>query len=275
MEMVQTRLSALFLSAALLVSCGDAKDISWSKISVDGRITGVTAVEGTEVGRFLGSFADSVYTAPSGRSFAGGTTPAVAKLLIDVQPEMAYLKEIIGWSPVYMPRGGQNREIGVWASTMLKQSVEKFSGTVTDIAIVNSGGIRVDMPDGNVLLDDIVAMFPFHNYSVLVCLKGKDLRKSLELALTSKKFKLVGAERNAYTGELSVNGKPLADNRTYKVASIDFLLDGGDGMYLRDNALKIKSFPVLIKNVATEYVKGRYQQGMDIFGETINRREEK
>ena len=48
-----------------------------------------------------------------------------------------------------------------WFVDILMAKVEKLSGKKVDIGIANFGGIRVDMPQGDIILDDMLSMFPF------------------------------------------------------------------------------------------------------------------
>lgn len=65
---------------------------------MDGHRTGVSIPAADNIAEALGVVSEGVYTAPNGRVFKGGCTPEVAALLIDVQPEMAALKEVVGYS---------------------------------------------------------------------------------------------------------------------------------------------------------------------------------
>ena len=52
----------------------------------------------------LGSVEGADYHAPNGAEFQDGCTPAVARLLIEAQPSMRELKQVIGYSPKALMR---------------------------------------------------------------------------------------------------------------------------------------------------------------------------
>ncbi|PRH84720.1 bifunctional metallophosphatase/5'-nucleotidase [Labrys okinawensis] len=118
--------------------------------------------------------------------------------------------------------------------------------TGADCAIINGGGIRANKvyPAGAKLTRrDILSELPFGNTTVLVELKGADIKAALEngvsqlqnyagrfpqvsgLAITVDARAPVGARVTS----VSVNGEPLDPVRRYKLASNNFMLAGGDG----------------------------------------------
>ena len=59
-----------------------------------------------------------------------------------------------------------------------------------------------------------------------------------------------------------INGKPIKDDKIYKVATIDFLLDGGDNVYALKYASKViktekKLMDVYIDHIKSETAKGK------------------
>lgn len=115
-----------------------------------------------------------------------------------------------------------------------------------DIAITNGGGIRgnKEYPAGTKLTRrDVLSELPFGNKTVLVALKGESLLKLLENGVAQVEE---GAGRFPQVSGLSVDvdlrrpagsrviavrvgGKALDQQATYKVATNDFMLRGGDG----------------------------------------------
>ena len=108
-----------------------------------------------------------------------------------------------------------------------------------DLAITNTGGIRVDIAKGDVLLDDIVSMLPFANYLCYVQIPGSELRGVFEF-MAEKGVQCISGARLVIKDKKLVSavigGEPLDDERLYGVATIDFLLDGGDGYKLARGA---------------------------------------
>jgi 2',3'-cyclic-nucleotide 2'-phosphodiesterase (5'-nucleotidase family) len=115
-----------------------------------------------------------------------------------------------------------------------------------EVGLTNGGGIRGDRryEAGTVLTrKDVLTELPFGNVTVLVELKGADLRAALEngvsqVAEKAGRFPQVSGLAFTYDAarpagdrvvEVEVGGQPLDDARTYKVATNDYMLSGGDG----------------------------------------------
>jgi 2',3'-cyclic-nucleotide 2'-phosphodiesterase (5'-nucleotidase family) len=135
-----------------------------------------------------------------------------------------------------------------------------------DIGVVNFGGIRVDMPKGNVILDDMLSMFPFKNQLAYVEHSGKQIRNILE-SMAARRFQVLGGVRVvADDGKLisaEIGGEPLQDDKIYGLATISFLLDGGDGLTLGHEARSVTIFEevdvidAILEHVHAETAAGR------------------
>ena len=232
----------IILVAGLALLCSCSHCFKWEKFDIDGHRTGVGVPTATNAAEVIGVVEDGVYTAPNGKVFEGGSTPEVARLLLEVQPSMARLKEVVAYAPEPMIKHKPEDPLCNFIADRLFADVSALvapSGRKVDVAFTNRGGIRQDIPQGEVLLDDIVSMLPFANYLCYVQLEGRDLRGIFEYMaengiqavsgarIVIKDKKLVSAE---------VGGKPIDDDRLYGLATIDFLLDGGDGYKIARNA---------------------------------------
>ena len=103
---------------------------------------------------------------------------------------------------------------------------------------MNKGGIRQPMPKGDVTEGLMGSMFPFDNRFMVVEIKGSDLLEALRMMATrggdalSKEFKVefTGNEEKARIVSAKLNGKKIDPNKTYRIGSIDYLINGGDHM---------------------------------------------
>ena len=238
--MVKAKVTAAFFALALLAACSGGYGFKWQKHVMDGSRTGVKSPSADNVPQALGVVEDGAYISPNGRRFVAGNTRAVAEALIGVQPEMARLKEVIAYAPEDLYRS-KTRECALFDFVVdrLAADVAEVTGRRVDFGFTNTGGIRVDIPAGDVLLDDLVSMLPFKNYLTWVELKGSDIRAALEYMAETKPQCISGGRLVIKGGKLlsaEIGGEPLDDDRWYGVATIDFLLDGGDGYKLARGA---------------------------------------
>ena len=104
-----------------------------------------------------------------------------------------------------------------------------------DIALINSGSLRGQLPGGKVTLGNIYEFFPFDNLIILTTLSGKDLKNILELSASRKgegaflqisKDCIINFDSNGKLLESYIKGKPINDNEKYVVAVADYIFNG-------------------------------------------------
>lgn len=102
-----------------------------------------------------------------------------------------------------------------------------------DMSLLNFGGIRSQIPAGDVRVADIYDVSPFENTLVFLQIKGSELRKAL-MRFTDKKNEpmagVVMTYRNGKPVKILVGKEPLDDNRLYTMVTLDFIAKGGDGI---------------------------------------------
>lgn len=254
------------LMIALLALSGCKTGMTWQKYAINGSRTGVSMPTADNVADAIGvvDAKTGAYTAPNGKVFKNGATPRVAALLIDAQPAMKEVKEVIAYSPRAMRAHAPESELSNFVADFIREETSKLVKLPVDFAISNFGGIRVDMPEGDVTLDDIRSMFPFNNKLCYVELKGEDLLKLLN-QLAEQKMQCVSGVRmvisNNKLESAEIGGKPIDPNKSYGVATVDFLLDGGDEISVARNARKLIQTDTIIGKAIEAYIRNLTAQG--------------
>ena len=249
-------LALLLLAPSLLPAQG--VEISWGKDIIDGHRTGVVASNAANVEESMGTVSGGKYYAPNGRVFRKGTVRDVARIMLDAQPAMAKVKQVIGYSTEEMIRKSPECPLYDWFIDELMRATADSTGKKIEIGFTNRGGVRTEMPKGEIFYDDIMSMFPFKNNLCYVALKGRDVKALLDqMAIT--KFLIIGGmnvvAKNGKIVSATVNGEPLDEDRIYGIATINFLLNGGDGFYIGKNAVEIIPCNGWIYDTMIKYVK--------------------
>lgn len=140
----------------------------------------------------------------------------------------------------------------------------------TDVAIQNGGGIRQNIPKGDLSLYKINEAFPFVNYVISVEMTGKDIKKALEHGIEKYPsgwnggFPQVSGMRYEFDAsktsgkrliKVYVGDAQIDENKTYTVATNDYLYQGGDGYDVIKNSKLVYNSGLLIKDVFTQYVE--------------------
>ena len=258
--------AALLLSSCFALSAQEV-EISWGKEKIDGHRTGVVASNASNVEESMGTVSGRTYYAPNGRKFRKGTVRDVAKIMLDAQPAMAKVKQVIGYSTEVMERTYPECALYDWYIDELMRATADSSGRKVDIGFANRGGVRIDMPKGEIFLDDIMSMFPFKNNLCYVALKGKDVRVLLD-QMASSTFQIIGGIKVvAKDGKIvsaTIDGEPLDDEKVYGVATLNFLLDGGDGYKVANNALELIRCNGWLYDTMIPYVKSLTAAGKPV-----------
>ena len=229
----------------LLISCPWAYSqelgLEWKADPVDGHRTGVVYAPASESSGSIGFFKGRTYVSPSGRHFRKGTVPRVARLMLESQDRISEIRQVVAYSEKAMTRNSYECALYDWYVDELMRAVQDSVGRRVHLGIANRRGVRGDIPEGPVMYSDLMTVFPFNNHICYLALKGSEIRSILG-RMASTEFQIVGgAKITAIDGgivSVEIDGEPLADDKVYGVATIDYLLDGGDGYRLAENALE-------------------------------------
>ncbi|MBA3459706.1 MAG: 5'-nucleotidase C-terminal domain-containing protein [Deltaproteobacteria bacterium] len=138
------------------------------------------------------------------------------------------------------------------------------------VALTNGGGLRADMPAGDLTYGRLYEAMPFDNRFALVDVKGSHLRSLVSTNLQrgggilswgglTAKGRCKGGKLDL---EVWVGGKPLDEARAYKLVTSDFLASGGDGLLgrLKLPAGAIKITDVIIRDSIADILRKKKGQ---------------
>lgn len=112
--------------------------------------------------------------------------------------------------------------------------------TGSDIALMNSSGIRANLKEGVIRWGDLYSVVPFSSKIVQLRFTGKQVQALLEQQFTNKHnimFQVAGLtyrwDNARSLGEkvvaIRINGQALEQDRFYTLATTDFMASGGSG----------------------------------------------
>lgn len=153
-----------------------------------------------------------------------------------------------------------------------------------DVAFVNGGGIRVSIKAGDITRNDILKVHPFGNALCVCEATGQQILDALELSVSSmpgeyggflqvsgltfevdtsipsgvkrdEKNMFVGVEGDRRVSNVLVGGEPIDPEKTYTVASHNYLLhNGGDGYTIFQNCTFTQESVMLDNQVLLTYI---------------------
>lgn len=225
-----------YIFVALLISC---KKDTWQLERVEGSQISITDSIETkmEIDSFIQPFRNHVnknldsvisYAVDTYSKSDGELNTAIGNLFADVIYEQT--------NPVFKMRTGKN----------------------IDMVLVNHGGIRAIISKGNITTRTAYEIMPFENSIVVVALKGSSVNELISYLLKARrahpisKLKiLVDDDFNLINA--SIKGEPIDLNKTYYVATNDYLYNGGDRMtfFQPNDSLYVMDYKV--RNALLDY----------------------
>jgi 2',3'-cyclic-nucleotide 2'-phosphodiesterase (5'-nucleotidase family) len=186
--------------------------------------------------------------------------PVVAAKVKLYQDRVApQIGEVVGRTKVRLTRDYRKESsLGAFVTDVMRE----VSGA--EIAITNAGGLRADLPEGNVTKGNVLDALPFVNSLVICEMTGEQIREVLEQGFTLERgMAQVSGLRAKYDMsrtagrrlvEVEIGGHPADDTRVYRVATNSFLAQGGD-LYTTFLKTKQSAQGKLLSEVVMDYFR--------------------
>lgn len=154
------------------------------------------------------------------------------------------MSPLVGRSAKYMKSHAPESELSNLLADIMVWAGTKY-GETPDVGIYNMGGIRAALPEGDVTFGDVTDIAPFENKICFMTLTGAQL-KILFQQMTQRGAGVSKGIEARYSADrklvsLSLNGEAVADDRNYRLATIDYLIQGNDGFMELRNATELVS----------------------------------
>lgn len=131
------------------------------------------------------------------------------------------------------------------ADLLLERAVTEMPDSVYPlICLVNIGGLRVDLPQGEVTVRKVFELMPFENELDIIKLSPQKMQEMIAYLkakggqpISGMNLKITSDDHECY-----ISGKPLKESQSYYVATSDYLADGGDSMdFFKEPEARIKT----------------------------------
>ncbi|MDO4496547.1 MAG: bifunctional UDP-sugar hydrolase/5'-nucleotidase [Bacteroidales bacterium] len=179
------------------------------------------------------------------------------------------MQKILGYTDVELTRNYAETTLGNFTTDALRDMYEIYYGRKADMALMNVGGMRNDIAKGAITLGDIYKVYPFENEICFLEIKGK----YIEQLLANRFLNFSGATAEVHSSKdgskfsmtnIHIDGKPIEKEKTYIVATIDYLADGGDGMKTLGQADRRITPGVTIREAIIAYIQSLTASGQHI-----------
>ncbi|MDX1327823.1 MAG: 5'-nucleotidase [Arenibacter sp.] len=174
------------------------------------------------------------------------------------------LDSVLAYAPETLTKmeGKHNTNAGNLMADIVMQEVGPIftsrTGKNIDFVLLNFGGIRSIISKGNVTARNAYEVMPFENSVFVAELDGKTVQELVEfLVKSSVPHPIAGiqiaVDKNNLLKKVSIQGKPIDEDRTYFVATSDYLVNGGDRMDFFKNRLSLVNTDYMLRKVMIDY----------------------
>ncbi len=144
------------------------------------------------------------------------------------------LRNIIAVSKTPITRGNDETLLGGMIADALREEYN------VDFALFNRGGMRADLPAGEISGKDVYKTLPFGNTAVLIDIPGRDLITILQIGFSGKRrdTQISGVKvvynpsfetKNKLCDAKFIDGTPIELDKTYKMVTSNYLAEGAVG----------------------------------------------
>ncbi|MFA4839112.1 MAG: bifunctional UDP-sugar hydrolase/5'-nucleotidase [Candidatus Neomarinimicrobiota bacterium] len=187
------------------------------------------------------------------------SSPAVAHVVDSLESNIrTEMDRVIGDLKISWKRNDRGESnIGSWICDVTRDYFK------TDIAMMNSGGIRKGLNVGQITVRDLWEISPFDNSIEIISLTGEQLTKLLRWRIENPRdFIQISGLRYVYNSQqkqlisAEVNGKPIDPMKIYTIATNNFIIGQFERFFgLKPEAVDIRHTPVIGRDVLIDAVQ--------------------
>lgn len=189
----------------------------------------------------------------------------IAQLKEEVEP---IKKEVVGESTVHLEGDREQvRRRQTNLSTIIADAMRKVGDA--DVALTNGGGIRASISAGKITKGDVLTVLPFGNTVTVIETTGQKIYEALKHGTDS-----YPAPKGAYSQvsnitfdiltdkdgkpidvvNIKIGGEDINLNKTYTLATNDFMAVGGDGYTMFEGAYQVGVYEGMAE-IVMDYIK--------------------
>ncbi len=191
---------------------------------------------------------------------------AIIKVFLPYKNKMIKeIKKSLSYAPVKLERADGNLQStlgNLIADLSYQKANELFkekTGKTVDFSMSNYGGIRAAIMKGDVTVSNAYELMPFDNTIVIVELSSEKIKALFDYFISEKRAHPLSKQiqltirKGGY--KVSINGKPINKNKTYFVATSNYLQKGGDRMNFFADPISLYDSDFLIRDAIIDHFK--------------------
>jgi 2',3'-cyclic-nucleotide 2'-phosphodiesterase (5'-nucleotidase family) len=172
------------------------------------------------------------------------------------------ITEVIGEASGILVKSWPEGSLGNFAADAVLHAARARIANPVDMALVNNGGLRIPVPQGPITVGRMFELMPFENKVSVLVLSGRQVEALAQEIAARGGEPVAGFSLHILTeGEgmaatdLRVGGNPVDPDRLYRMATSDYLANGGDEMTTLTDPVRREDLPLLVRDALIEYVR--------------------
>lgn len=179
----------------------------------------------------------------------------------------AEMSKVIGIAAHALPKSPRDQSLGgnFFAESLL--SLGKELDPEVSCAVGTKDGIRTDLPEGPITIRHIFELMPFENFLTILTLKGTDLLVLGEFIARNNGQPIAGMSvviRDGKLVEMRVQGELVQPEKNYKLATYDYLANGGDYMQGLSTPIHRMDTPTRVREGLIAHIQSLTKNGQTI-----------
>jgi len=180
-----------------------------------------------------------MYTSEGGQGFVTvvdtlAEDPALLALVAPYRAEMeGEMSRVIGRASETLTKSQPEGVLGNMAADAMLFALAHSGAEPADVAITNNGGLRVPLNAGPITVGRVFELMPFENMLVVLEMPADSvvaLAHDLARAGGEPVAGISLAIRDTEAADILIGGAPIEPGRTYRIATSDYLANGGGNM---------------------------------------------
>ena len=188
------------------------------------------------------------------------------EMLSHIQPHVREMRRkmdrVLTHSEGSFERGRPEGSLGNLSADIVRYRATAELREKVDVSVMNNGGLRAPLPEGEITVGMIYELMPFENYIAALRFTGDQLKEIADElaavngeAVSGLRFRIVDGKAS----DVLVDSMAVDSGRSYWVATNNWMADGGGASPTLWEPLERIDLDVLIRDAIIEYLGQRDQ----------------
>lgn len=140
------------------------------------------------------------------------------------------LAEVLGHAAGEFTKDDPEGTLDNLVAEALLHSARRHARDTVHVSLVNEGGLRIPLAVGPILMRHAYELLPFENFVIVLSLSGEQLEELADQIARTTGEPIAGWTMELDGGDavgVRVDGEPVDPDRVYRLATVDYLVNGG------------------------------------------------